>query len=102
MTTMPYIFIRTITTAYNPSAEQQVKSAIQKILHDAGVHDIRFSSYSAYWKIPECGELICQIQTDLPLQTVQRLFANTWQADTADSRRSTIYLPGTSFLWISF
>ena len=67
----------------------------------AGVFEIVFSPLVAYWKSSGQGELLCQIRTDLPLDTVQKLFADTWQADTADIRWSNIHLPASSFLWIS-
>ena len=98
---MPTIFIKVITTGNHASAESQLKSAIQTLLNDAGVYDVAFTPLSSYWKSPECSELNCQITTNLSLETIQKLFADTWLSDTADIRWSVIHLPHTSFLWIS-
>ena len=101
MNAMTQIFIRAITTSFRASTEKEVTTAIQELLNNAGVFEIIFSPLAAYWKSTEQGELLCQIRTDLPLDTIQKLFADTWQADTADIQWSNIYLPASSFLWIS-
>lgn len=98
---MTHIFIRAITTTFSASTEKEVTTAIQELLNNAGVFEIVFSPLVAYWKSSGQGELLCQIRTDLPLDTVQKLFADTWQADTADIRWSNIHLPASSFLWIT-
>ena len=98
---MTQIFIRAITTSFSASTEKEVTTTIQELLNNAGVFEIIFSPLAANWKSTEQRELHCQIRTDLPLDTIQKRFADTWQADTADIQWSNIYLPASSFLWIS-
>ena len=95
------VYLRAITHKFSLSAEIQAHTEIRAILDSLGLSGIHLSPLTHYWKSPECGELTCQFETAIPLDIIQKQFADTWKADTADSRWSTIHLSSVSFLWIS-
>lgn len=91
MIAMTDILIKAITAEYSESIETQVKNTICKFMGSSDVSEIRFSPFIRYWKSLTQGELTCQFSTAISLADVQHLFADTWQADIADSRWSNIY-----------
>ena len=61
---------------------------------------VEFSPMHPYWKTQGRGELTCQFSSDRTLEEVQFMFADQWDSDTADSRRSHIFCPNAVFLWL--
>ena len=98
---MTKYYIRVITSKYDLSLEEQLVHSIRKQLLDLNICDISFQNLVPYWKADGCGELNCQFHAADSLESIQNLFAAHWDCNTADSRWSDIYLPHTSFLWIS-
>lgn len=98
---MKEIYCRIITTDYTNTAEEAVKDFVTQHLDPLGVSPIAFRPFVPYWKDPRQGELSFHFLTNTTLETVQSLFADTWQADTADIRWSKIHCPHAVFLWIS-
>ena len=98
---MKEIYCRIITTTSTPATEEAVKHFVTSTLSPLGISPIAFRSFVPYWKDPGQGELSFQFLTQIPLDTIQSLFADTWQSDTADIQWSQIHCPNTAFLWIS-
>ena len=98
---MNTIYCRIITDTYSTAAEESVKEFLSQQLNALGISSVVFSSYIPYWKEPHQGELSAHFLTQISLETIQSQFADTWQADTADSRWSKIHCPHAVFLWIS-
>ena len=95
------VYLRANTHEYSLSAEKEAHEEIRNILEDLGLSDVQISPLTRYWKSPTCGELTCQFETAISIETIQKQFADTWKADTADSIWSTVYPRSISFLWIS-
>ena len=98
---MKEIYCRIITTDYTPATENTVKDFVTRTLAPLGISPIAFPPFVTYWKNPGQGELTFHFLTQTSLETIQRLFADTWQSDTADTRWSQIHCPHAVFLWIS-
>ena len=98
---MKEIYCRIITTDYTPATENTVKDFVTRELGSLGISAVAFRPFVPYWKAPRQGELSFHFLTGTALETVQALFADTWQSDTADTRWSRIHCPRAVFLWIS-
>ena len=93
---MTNIYCRIITTDCSKLTEESILSYFKSKLGK-----IEFSPMQPYWKIPGQGDITCHFTTSHTLDDIQHLFADHWDSNTADSRRSNIHCPGVFFLWIS-
>ena len=95
---MTKISCRIITSEFSTVVKDEVVSFFEKL----DVSDLSFSDFEPYYKMDGYGEMNCTFFVGKKsLSLVQSQIADDWQSGTADIRRSRIYCPYVSFIWMT-
>lgn len=95
---MAKYYLRIITD----SCSETVKNSLTRFLNSQpAISEPHIDVLHPYWKIPGQGELNCSFSSFQPLCEVQAIFADHWETDVADARRSRIHAPHAVFIWLS-
>lgn len=94
-------YCRIITDEYSEEVRREVVRYFISVFGINDVSNIRFSNLRPYWKIDGRGEMDCQFNvTGISLASLQQLFADKWENNTADVKFSNIRCPHTVFFWL--